>query len=88
MRANPLGAASAVIAIVALAAAALAAGAPPRRAPSAIDVADREARSALAHCRALGQAGGADPACQAAWADQRRHFFSGGRGEPSGRSEP
>jgi conjugative transfer region protein TrbK len=88
MRANPLGAASAVIAIAALAAAALAAGAPPRRAPGPAAAVDPAGRSALAHCRALGQAGGADPTCQAAWADQRRRFFGDGRADLSGRSEP
>ncbi|WP_312571428.1 putative entry exclusion protein TrbK-alt [Brevundimonas sp.] len=77
MRANPMGAATAVIAIAALAAAALAASAPPRNAPQSVAAAPHPVSSALARCRALGEAGGADPTCQAAWADQRRRFFAG-----------
>lgn len=77
MRANPMGAATAVITIAALAAAALAASAPPRHAPQSAAAAPPPVSSALARCRTLGEAGGADPACQAAWADQRRRFFAG-----------
>ena len=32
----------------------------------------------LARCRSLGEAGGADPDCHAAWAESRRRFFGGG----------
>lgn len=75
-RANPMGAAAAVIAIAALACAALSAGgalAPTSRAkPSPAPTAD------LARCRALGEAGGADPVCHAAWTEQRRWFFGAG----------
>lgn len=77
MRANPMGAATAVITIAALAAAALAASAPPRHAPQSVAAAPHPDSSALARCRTLGEAGGADPTCQAAWADQRRRFFAG-----------
>ncbi len=77
MRANPMGAATAVITIAALAAAALAASAPPRHAPQSVAAAPRPDSSALARCRTLGEAGVADPTCQAAWADQRRRFFAG-----------
>ena len=72
-RANPMGAAAAVIAIAALACAALSADgalAPTLRPkPSPSPPAD------LARCRALGEAGGADPVCHAAWTEQRRWFF-------------
>jgi conjugative transfer region protein TrbK len=33
----------------------------------------------LARCRDLGEAGGADEACRAAWAAARARFFDGGR---------
>lgn len=75
-RANPMGAATAVIVIAALACATLSAGgalAPtPRPKPSTSPTAD------LARCRALGEAGGADPVCHAAWSEQRRWFFGAG----------
>lgn len=75
-RANPIGAAAAVIAIGALACAALSAGgamAPaPRPGLSPSPTAD------LARCRARGEAGGSDPGCQATWTEQRRRFFGQG----------
>lgn len=76
MRANPMGAATAVITIGALAAA-LAASAPSRHAPQSVADAPHSDSSALTRCRTLGEAGGADPTCQTAWADQRRRFFAG-----------
>lgn len=74
IRGNPMGAATALIAIVALVAAALAAnGSLPDR-PDHRDSLDED-RTALARCRALGEAGGGDPTCQTVWAEQRQRFF-------------
>lgn len=74
IRANPMGAATVVIAIAALAAAVLAAATPvdPEVSPPAPQ-ADQTAP--LAACRALGETAGARPECQAAWAEARRRFF-------------
>jgi conjugative transfer region protein TrbK len=55
---------------------AISAGAPAgAAAPSVQD--DPLARE-LARCRAIGMAAKDDPACEAAWAENRRRFFSGG----------
>jgi conjugative transfer region protein TrbK len=50
-------------------------GAPAAAAPSVQN--DALARE-LARCRAIGMAASDDAACAAAWAENRRRFFSGG----------
>jgi conjugative transfer region protein TrbK len=45
----------------------------PGRAPAA---ASDTLSVALARCQALGEAAGNDPACLAAWAENRRRFFT------------
>jgi conjugative transfer region protein TrbK len=40
-------------------------------APAATDPLSRE----LARCREIGMAADSDPACKAAWAENRKHFF-------------
>ena len=76
-RRDPLGLATLVIAVCALGAAVMASRS---TAPSASTPrpAASEASADLVRCRALGEAGGADARCHAAWAESRRRFFGGG----------
>jgi conjugative transfer region protein TrbK len=79
-RRDPLGVAAVIIAIGAVGAAVLAS--PRERAPVLTPRPAASAASAeLARCRSLGEAGGADAACHAAWAESRRRFF--GLDDPS-----
>ena len=61
---------------------AVSAGAPPGAAAPPVQN-DPLARE-LARCRAISMAAKNDAACEAAWAENRRRFFSGG--SPSGRA--
>ena len=78
IRRDPLAAAAVMITICALVAAALAS---PRELRSGRPVGPTAAgpSAELVRCRALGEAGGGDAACHAAWAESRRRFFAGGR---------
>lgn len=73
-RRDPLGIATALIAVCAIGAALLVSRSETVSTPSAAP-APRPASGELARCRSLGEAGGADPRCQAAWAESRRRFF-------------
>lgn len=79
-RRDPLGVAAVIIAICAIGAAVLASPGAPALIKAAKPVTNA-ASAELARCRSLGEAGGADPDCHAAWAESRRRFFGGG--EPS-----
>ncbi|WP_296173027.1 putative entry exclusion protein TrbK-alt [uncultured Brevundimonas sp.] len=76
-RRDPLGVAAVIIAIGAIGAAVLASPGAPAPIPAAKPVSNA-ASAELARCRSLGEAGGADPDCHAAWAESRRRFFGGG----------
>ncbi|MNS02218.1 hypothetical protein D3C86_1378950 [compost metagenome] len=76
-RRDPLGVAAVIIAICAIGAAVLASPGAPTPIPAAKPVSNA-ASAELARCRSLGEAGGADPDCHAAWAESRRRFFGGG----------
>lgn len=77
-RSDPLGVATVIIAVCAIGAAAMMASrsAPPPA--SVVRPTTNPAATELARCRTLGEAGGADPRCHAAWAESRRRFFGGG----------
>jgi conjugative transfer region protein TrbK len=45
-------------------------------------------RTELQRCGSLGEAALADPACRAAWAENRRRFFSPGERRPSQEPQP
>ena len=79
-RRDPLGVAAVIIAIGAIGAAVLASPGAPAPIPAAKPVSNA-ASAELARCRNLGEAGGADAACHAAWAESRRRIF--GVGDPS-----
>lgn len=49
---------------------------------------DDPLRTELQRCGSLGEAALADPACRAAWAENRRRFFSPGERRPSQESQP
>lgn len=76
-RRDPLGLATLVIAVCAIGAAVMASrgAAPSAPAPRA---APPETSAELVRCRGLGEGGGADARCHAAWAESRRRFFGGG----------
>lgn len=75
-RRDPLGVAAVIIAICAISAAVLASPGAPDSIPPARPTTNA-ASAELARCRSLGEAGGADPDCHAAWAESRRRFFGG-----------
>ncbi|WP_433933382.1 putative entry exclusion protein TrbK-alt [Brevundimonas diminuta] len=79
-RRDPLGVAALIIAICAIGAAVLASPDAPEPVPAARPT-TTPASAELARCRNLGEAGGADGGCHAAWAESRRRFF--GMGDPS-----
>lgn len=79
-RRDPLGVAAVIIAICAIGAAVLASPGAPDAVPAARPTTN-PASAELARCRNLGEAGGADADCHAAWAESRRRFF--GVGDPS-----
>ncbi len=76
-RSDPLGVATVIIAVCAIGAAAMASRSAAPPAP-VVRPATNPAAEELARCRNLGEAGGADPRCHAAWAESRRRFFGGG----------
>ena len=51
-------------------------GAPPQLPTSAVASRPDPLAAALARCQTLGMAAGNDAGCQAAWAENRRRFFS------------
>lgn len=73
-RRDPLGVAAVIIAICAIGAAVLASPGAPEPVP-AVRPTTSPASAELARCRNLGEAGGADADCHAAWAESRRRFF-------------
>lgn len=79
-RRDTLGVAAVIIAICAIGAAVLASPGAPEPVPAARPTTS-PASAELARCRNLGEAGGADAECHAAWAESRRRFF--GVGDPS-----
>lgn len=78
-RSDPLGVAAVVIAICAICAAAMASRPEQMAAPSTRPTMS-SASAELDRCRSLGEAGGADAGCHAAWAESRRRFLGGSSG--------